>query len=190
MTMEHINVNPEAYRRAVYALREGGVIAYPTEGVYGLGCDPLNATAVTRLLALKHRSAGQGLILIAATLAQLEPYIEPLTKEQIEKIEQTEEVITWIVPARPGLSTLIRGDHATVAVRVTRNSQAKELCLQFGGALISTSANLKDQPPAMDNIEVYKIFDDKIDYILPGRVGGLNKPSMIKDLLTDKILRA
>nr|MDQ2696242.1 Sua5/YciO/YrdC/YwlC family protein [Pseudomonadota bacterium] len=123
-------------RQAARILRQGGVIAYPTEAVYGLGCDPRNRRAVQRLLEIKRRPPAKGLILIAADLAQLEPFIDPLPPDRRRLLDAAwPGPVTWLVPARRA-PVWLRGNHPTLAVRVTAHPLAAALCRAFGGAVV------------------------------------------------------
>jgi len=175
---------------AVRALRQGGVIAYPTEAVYGLGCDPANNQAVQKLLEIKQRDREKGLILIAAEFGQLTPFLAELDVSLKEQVFKTwPGPVTWLWPARSGVTTLLRGEHATIAIRVTDHPLAAQLCREFGGALVSTSANLSGNPPAQNSEQLRAQFEDQLDYVLEGEVGGLTKPSQIRDVLSGRILR-
>lgn len=175
---------------ALLTLQQGGVLAYPTEAVYGLGCDPCKLAAVQRILDLKQRPAHKGLILIAADVSQLEPYLLPLdTGLQAKVMASWPGPVTWILPARPTVSALIRGDHDTLAVRVTAHPVCRELCLQLGHPLISTSANLSNQPPARNAQEVLQQFGQQLDCILDAPLGEQDKPTEIRHGLTGEIVR-
>lgn len=177
--------------RACRALAAGGVIAYPTEGVWGLGCDPRNEDALARLLALKRRNAGKGLILIASDFAQLAPYLAPVPKAKLEvALHSWPGPETWIVPAASGVSPRLRGGHETLAVRVTAHPLVRALCEAFGSALVSTSANLSGRPPARTALGARRRFGAGLDYVLPGALGGASRPTRIRDLMTGNILRA
>lgn len=167
---------------------DGKVLAYPTEGVWGLGCLPNNPDAVHRLLDAKQRDPDKGLILIAARCEDLEPYILPLDETQQAKLEHPGEPVTWLVPAAEGASVLLRGTHATQAVRITRHSLCRALCLEVG-ALVSTSANPEGTPPARTSEEVREMFGSAIDGIVEGSLGGASGPSEIRDLLTGQVIR-
>lgn len=170
-------------KRAAAVLHQGGVIAYPTEGVWGLGCDPANQAAVLRLLDLKGRAWQKGLILIAADFADLAPYLEPLPASTTQCIQASwPGPITWLLPARSSTPLWLRGAHHTLAVRVTAHRRAAELCRRFGGALVSTSANPSGRPPARRRLQVQRLFDGALDYILPGDTGGQRGPTEIRDL--------
>ena len=176
--------------QAAKALQQGGVIAYPTEAVYGLGCDPANPQAVQRLLQFKQRDWGKGLILIAAEIDQLAPYLAKIDGPLKERVLATwPGPVTWLWPAKPGVSKLVRGQHDTIAVRVTAHPLAAELCTIFGGALVSTSANLSGNPPARNPEQVHAQFNNNLDYVLEGEVGGLAEPSQIRDVLSGRVLR-
>ena len=175
---------------AVSLLRKGSIIAYPTEAVYGLGCDPFNESAVLNLLALKNRSITKGLILIAATLEQLMPYIVAIPKKQMQIVLKSwPGPVTWLFPKTPNLPYWISGNHPTVAVRVTAHPVASALCRAFGQPLVSTSANEAEHPPARHAEMVSKIFSDKIAGILEGDVGQLGKPTPIYDAMTGEVIR-
>lgn len=176
--------------QAATVLKQGGIIAYPTEGVFGLGCDPNNETALEKLLALKHRPIDKGLILIASEWQQLQPYLQTLTTTQMQTLMQTwPGPVTWVIPAAQPVSHLITGNHASLAVRITAHPIAASLCQTFNSAIISTSANLNGQLPCVDAEEVQQIFGDKIEMIIPGEVNKQAGPTTIFDLISGKKLR-
>ncbi|MCG6870134.1 MAG: Sua5/YciO/YrdC/YwlC family protein [Gammaproteobacteria bacterium] len=175
---------------AARALRGGGVIAYPTEAVFGLGCDPLDPGALRRLLRLKQRDAAKGLILIASGFRQLRPYLAPIPAEILARIHRTwPGPVTWLMPARPWAPRLLRGGHETLAVRVTAHPVASALCRAAGMAIVSTSANLSGGPPARTAAEVRAWFDGRIDYLLDGPVDRRASPTKIYDARSGRLLR-
>ena len=176
--------------RAAAVIRAGGVVAYPTEAVYGLGCDPRNADAVRRVLAIKERPEHKGLILVAASLEQLEPFILPLTGALRERILPSwPGPVTWVVPAPAQTPRWLRGEHDTLAVRVTAHEPTRQLCTAAGTPLVSTSANLSGDPPARHADEVERALGDRIDLILDGPIGDLDRPTEIRDARDGTILR-
>ena len=177
--------------RAGVELRRGGVIGYPTEAVFGLGCDPWNEVAVRRLLALKQRPEHKGLILIASEFQQLRPFLAPMSVAIKRRVNaEWPGRVTWLLPARPGLPGWLRGGHRTIAVRVTAHPGAAALCRAYGGALVSTSANRSGAQPCRDARCVRRVFGADVDFILPGRVDPGGSPSRIIDAGTGVVVRA
>lgn len=183
---------PVCVDTAAALLREGAVVAYPTEAVWGLGCDPRDEAAVLRLLALKRREVGKGLILIAGEQAQLDPFLawdrlDPQARARV--LASWPGPHTWIVPASEDTPTWIRGDHAGVAVRVSAHPQVVALCAAFGGALVSTSANPAGLPPPHSHDALDPAILAGIDAVLEGETSGLDRPSIIRDARSGDILR-
>lgn len=177
-------------RRAAHCLHDGGVIAYPTEAVWGLGCDPFNPLATARLLQLKRRPLAKGLILVAADLQQVQPWLARLTEAQCQTLEASwPGPITWLLPNHGLAPPWITGDHRSVAIRVSAHPLVVGLCRAFGGPLVSTSANPAGRPPARNTLKVRRYFGDTLDDVTPGQVGPQDKPSEIRDLLTGRQLR-
>lgn len=176
---------------AARVIKSGGIIAYPTEGIYGLGCDPRNGDAVYRLLHLKHRSVRQGLILVASDFQQLESYLAPLSRELKGRVMHTwPGPVTWVLPCRKDIPVWIRGEHHSLAVRISAHPVITGLCREISHPLISTSANISGQSPAYNPLAVRRIFRDRLDYILHGPLGGTGQATEIRDGCTGKILRA
>ncbi|HOP17149.1 MAG: threonylcarbamoyl-AMP synthase [Chromatiaceae bacterium] len=182
--------NRFSLHRAARILRDGGIVAYPTEAVYGLGCDPLNGDAVHRLLALKQRPVEKGLILIASHVDQLTPFILPVTDTVRARLDQTwPGPATWLLPANPATPTWLRGRHTSIAVRVTAHPLAAALCEAFGAPIVSTSANASGRPPARSALQA-RLRCPGIDLVLSGTTGGLRRPTPIRDALSGEVLRA
>ncbi len=177
-------------RQALRCLQHGGVLAYPTEAVWGLGCDPLSFDSVRRILRLKQRPMDKGLILIAAHFADLEPFLAPLHQTLYNQVMASwPGPVTWLLPAQHWVPVELRGQHDTLAVRVTAHPQARVLCDAFGGAIVSTSANPAQHPPARNALQVRRYFNQRVDYLLAGSTGGASSPSEIRDGRSGKILR-
>jgi len=173
-------------------LHRGGVLAYPTEAVFGLGCDPHDRIAFERLLALKQRPPTQGVLLIAADFAQVERYIE-LAAVPAGVMQQVRASwpgpSTWVFPRSSEVPGWIAGAHVGIALRVTAHAPAAALCRAFGGALVSTSANPHGQPPARSVQTVATYFDDGLDALLDAPLGGQASPTVIRDALSGAIIR-
>lgn len=171
-------------------LHQGAVIAYPTEAVWGLGCDPQNAAAVAALLALKSRPVTKGVILVAANADQLRPYIGHLSDVDWHKLRTpADKPITWVVPTGAAAPDWITGGRPSIAVRVSAHPVVAGLCLAFGGPLVSTSANPGGLPPATTALRVHRYFGDRLAAIAPGTVGSARKPSEIRDIHSGEVLR-
>ena len=178
-------------REAAHRVHRGGVIAYPTEAVFGLGCNPDDQAAVERIFEIKGRDAAKGLILIAADVEQLLPYIGHLPPERETEILATwPGPVTWIVPARPDTPPWLTGGRDTLAVRVTAHPVAAALCRACGTALVSTSANRSGHEPARNAMQLQQRLGGTTDYVLPGRVGKQNKPTKILDARSGAVVRA
>ncbi|PIE00483.1 MAG: threonylcarbamoyl-AMP synthase [Thiothrix nivea] len=177
--------------KAVETIRNGGILAYPTEAVFGLGCDPRNLSAVQRLLGTKQRPADKGLILLAANLNQLNDFIPPLDDEIMARISPTwPGPVTWLLPVRAQVSPLIRGHFQKIAVRISDHPVCMKLCQQLGHPVISTSANITGRPPATTALQVSEQFGHQVDLILDKPLGGKKQPSEIRDALSNQVLRA
>jgi L-threonylcarbamoyladenylate synthase len=177
----------------VAALRAGGVVAYPTEAVYGLGCDPHDRNAFDRLFAIKRRPPTQGVLLIAADLDQVRPYIDEaaVPADAMARVLATwPGPNTWIFPRAASVPSWLAGAHAGIALRVTAHEPAAALCRAFGAALVSTSANRHGEPPARSAEDVKTAFGGDIDAILDGRVGGLERPTPIRDAMSGASVRS
>jgi L-threonylcarbamoyladenylate synthase len=178
-------------RQAFAALAAGGVIACPTEAVWGLSCDPDDENAVRRLLALKQRPLRKGLILVAAGQDQLEFLLHDLPDQQRRQLSASwPGPATWLVPHRGRVPHWVHGEHDTVAIRVSGHPVVAALCSTWGGPLVSSSANRAGAQPPRAAFQVRRYFDGRLDYILPGAVGTSARPSVIRDLASGQIIRA
>ena len=176
-------------RRIAAHIRRGGLVAYPTESCYGLGCDPRNRNAVLKLLRLKQRPQNKGLILIAAHYRQVARYLQPLTPGEQAKLKcDGAQAITYLMPAKPSCPRWLRGAHDTLAVRITAHRQAAMLCDSLNMALVSTSANYSGARPVRTYAQCRHMFGNRV-LVLPGRVGKRKKPSTICAWTSGKIIR-
>ena len=170
-------------------LRDEGVIAYPTEGVWGLGCLPASHAAVMRLLELKQRSWRQGLLIVAGRIDQFDEFLQGLGDDHRRELEENwPGPVTYLVPDNGSAPRWIVGEHKTVGLRVTNHPLVQELC-EIEGPLVSTSANVSAEPAAMTAGEVRQYFQNRIDYLVPGALGARGRPSEIRVLTTGKVIR-
>ena len=182
-----------AIAEAAIALKNAGVIAYPTEAVWGLGCDPFDEAAVARLLAIKQRPVDKGLILIAANLEQFDGLLDwdALPTDRSEAVYASwPGAHTWIVPATGRVPYWITGAHDGVAVRVSAHPLVVGLCAAFGRPLVSTSANLAGEVPAFTRGQLDPELIRQLDGICEGETGGLAAATPIRDARTGTQLRA
>ena len=177
--------------QAVKSLHQGGIIAYPTESVFGLGCDPNNLQAVQNLLDIKSRPATKGLIIIASNIEQLKPWVDFSLVPDLQAIKSSwPGPETWLIPCTNDVSILLRGNHTTLAVRVSAHPVVQQLCEQFGGAIISTSANKNGETAEVDLLSIQQLFSEQIDCYVKGDVSGNDRPSRIRDAVSGKLIRA
>lgn len=177
------------FTEAAQRLRDGEVIAYPTEAVWGLGADPLNESAVLRLLALKQRPPEKGLILAAGTRQQVEPFLALLNDAQRERVLATwPGPYTWLFPRPDVIPDWICGTHQSVAVRWSAHPTVMQLCQAFGGLVVSTSANPAGVQAARSAGEVRHFFGDDLP-LVAGELGSARMPTQIGDAQTGAILR-
>lgn len=175
-------------RQAAQRLWSGGIVAYPTEAVYGLGCDPFNQRAVQHLLELKQRPASKGLILLASDFDQIEACLDLTPALRQRLLAAWPGPVTWVTPANPELPDWLTVN-GSVAVRVTAHPLAAALCRAFGGPLVSTSANPGGKRPARNPLNVRRYFPNADLLILHGETGGENRPTAIYNALNGKQLR-
>ena len=184
-------MNTLQLRIATRCLQQGGVIAYPTEAVWGLGCDPWNQTAVLRLLSIKKRPVEKGLILVAASLDQIAPIYKNLTRQQQEQLDFTwPGPRTWLIPDPDSwIPMWIKGSHTSVAVRVSDHPLVVQLCRHFGGPIVSTSANTTGKLEIRSRLRLMIALGAKLDYVLPGDLGNADRTTTITDLISGKTVR-
>ncbi len=170
---------------------QGGVIAYPTEAVYGLGCDPFNAHAIAKILQLKQRSIEKGFILIAERWEQVASLVLPIKPRALHQVLDTwPGPITWVFPAnKDTVPKWIQGQHQGIAIRISNHPIVQALCYQFKKPLVSTSANIQGQPPIRDAHTVKMTFGHQINVIIDGKLGSQIHPTTIKDAITGEVIR-
>ncbi|MCC7329153.1 MAG: Sua5/YciO/YrdC/YwlC family protein [Gammaproteobacteria bacterium] len=176
-------------RQAARILHAGGVIAYPTEAVFGLGCDPAAEEALLRILAIKRRPAAAGFILIAAAWEQLDGWIAPTRAQRRRLVAPAPQPVSWVVRAGPLCTPLLTGDRPTLAVRITRHPVAAALCMIAQMPLVSTSANRHGRPPARTALAARRHLGASVDLVVGGATGGARRPSEIRDAATGAVLR-
>lgn len=183
--------SPLSIQQAARLLKAGEVIAYPTEAVFGLGCDPHNESAVRHLLALKQRSPDAGLILIADRYEFFQPFVGKVADAQLKvALASWPGPVTWLFPRAPTVPDWLTGKHSTIALRITAHPVCRALCAAFGGAIVSTSANVAGQPAPYSAGQVSHYFPKGLAGMVEGELGGRKLPSEIRDLATGQLIRA
>jgi L-threonylcarbamoyladenylate synthase len=178
-------------RAAARVVLAGGIVAYPTEAVFGIGCLPDNEHALRALLSLKQRSATKGLLLIAASYEQVVAVAELPSGAMRREIERSwPGPVTWILHAREHISQLITGGRDTLGIRLTSHPVARALCARVDSAIVSTSANISGRRPIRSIWRLHRVLGGRVDYILPGSLGGLGAPTTIRDAVTGRVLRS
>lgn len=171
-------------------LAGGGVLAHATGGVWGLSADALDPQAVFRVLAVKQRDVARGLIVIAADPAHLAPLVDPDAHDAWQQaVDSWPSATTWLLPARAEAPWWLTGGHSTIAVREPAHALTRALAAAFGGALISTSANVTGHPPVRSTWQARARFGRQVDFILGGECDNPGRPSTIRDARTGEILR-
>ena len=178
-----------AVRFAAHCVRQGGIIAYPTETVYGLGCDPLRSEAVDAINELKGRDASKGLILLAPRLQQLDAFIDVADREERAAIVGETQATSWIVPAKSAAPRWITGKHRTIAIRISSHPVVAQLCDLLGHPLVSTSANPAGKKPALNPLQLHHYFDGLVDAMLISHHNCSGRPSRIRHLESRQLLR-
>lgn len=181
--------SPFAIRHAAHQIRHGGVAVYPTDTVYGLGCDPMNPDAVAYLNTLKQRDTRKGLILVANKLEFFKEYIKELDNSDQKKIQQADTPTSWIVAAKEGIPEWLTGNNKTLAIRITQHPVIAELCNLLCHPLVSSSANPSSKKPALKALQVHRHFHNKVSAILIADDEHTGQPSVIKALDNNLILR-
>ena len=177
-------------KQAVHVMNEGGVIAYPTESVFGFGCNPFNESAIEKVLKIKGREFVKGFILITSNWEQVEALTQPIRPELLAAVQNSwPGPVTWVFPADPKLPAWLTGDRPTIAIRLTAHPVAKALCDTYGGPIVSSSANRSGQIPTRDYRATRLMFGDELGFIMPGQVGELLRPTPIFDACTGEQLR-
>lgn len=177
-----------AINRAADILLGGGVVAYPTEGVFGLGCMPDMPRALLRLLEIKGREPSKGLILVASSRKQFAGFV---AVDDLEKLPEPDakSPVTWIARSGPNTHSLVQGANSGVAIRLCTNPVAVALCNALQSPITSTSANLSGKPAIRHKILLQRTFAHRVDYLVPGDCGPAIGPSEIRVLADGRLLR-
>ena len=174
-------------------LRQGAVIAYPTEGLWGLGCLPSFPDSVARILQMKQRCWTQGLILIASSIEQVAFYLPSMDAKNHKLLaEKWPGATTFLVPDKGHAPYWITGRHNTLALRVSAHPIVKSICDHLGCPIVSTSANRSGKPAARTALQTRQFLTSighAVDYIVPGQIGDAQGATEIRNLLSGEVIR-
>ena len=182
-------MSPWALNRLSGAIAAGAVIGYPTDTIWGFGCDPLNAASVAHILQIKRRPVEMGVILLSSRLEYCEPFVRIPAERRAEIESPAATPTTWLIDASPACPEWIRGRHPTVAIRITDHPVLEALCAGFGRPLVSTSANRSGRPTVRNALQMRRQFGDELDAIVTGFDTGGSKASRIQSLASGQLLR-
>ncbi len=176
--------------QAIEAVKNGGIIAYPTEAVYGLGCDPFNKKAVLRLLKLKKRDVNKGLILIASHVQQIVQLIKPNEADDLARALKTwPGHTTWVFPKSKLVPKWVSGKHNTIAIRVSSHPFVKKLCDRLNYPIVSTSANISNEGTLNSIKEIKTQFNNEVIYYFDAPLGNKKSASTIRNAHTNISIR-
>ena len=174
----------------IKSVKNGAIFAYPTEAVYGLGCDINNKDAIQKILDIKKRDVSKGLIVISDNLEKVRGLIDDNYYKTFSELNNDVSHTTWLCPASRLVLPEVTGFSKKIAVRITRHKVSCEICKLLDFPIISTSANRVGDEPIVNFKRIKQYFDNEVDYIIEGELGSSSKPSRILDLLTKEVLRA
>ena len=155
----------EDIRNAVETMRKGGVILYPTDTVWGIGCDATNAEAVAKVYQIKKRSDSKAMICLVDSDARLQRYVRNVPNVAWELLDCVDKPTTVILDGAVNLAPNLITDDGSVALRITAEPFSKELCYRFQKAVVSTSANISGEPAAQNYRDISQEIIDAVDYV-------------------------
>lgn len=150
---------------AVRVMKNGGVILYPTDTVWGIGCDATCQEAVSRVYRIKHRADSKALILLVDSESSIEKIVGEISGEYRNIISSTERPTTIIFPKCHGVASNLIAEDGSVGIRVTTERYSKELCSRMGGPIVSTSANISGEPSASTFAQISPEIISAVDYV-------------------------
>jgi len=172
----------------IESVKKGAIFAYPTEAVFGLGCDINNKYAIQKILNIKKRDISKGLIVISDNLEKVRNLVDDNYFKIFVDENSGSTPTTWLCPASDLVLPEITGDSKKIAIRITKHDISKSICKLLDMPIISTSANIAGEKPVTKQDGLKSFFDD-IDYTVDGEVGNNKKPSRIIDLISKEVIR-
>jgi L-threonylcarbamoyladenylate synthase len=158
-------IQEQDIKNAIEAMRKGGVILYPTDTVWGIGCDATNAEAVKRIYDIKQRDDSKALICLVDSDARLQRYVRHVPDVAWQLIDCVEKPTTIILDGAVNLAPNLIADDGSIGIRITREAFSKELCFRFQKAIVSTSANISGEPAAQNYGDIDPRIVGQVDYV-------------------------
>lgn len=152
-------------KKAVEVMKKGGVILYPTDTVWGIGCDATNADAVAKVYAIKHRDDSKALICLVDSDARIQRYVRNVPEVAWDLLELAEKPTTVILDNAVNLAPNLIAEDGSIAMRITREPFSKELCYRFQKPIVSTSANISGEPAAQNYCDISEKLINAVDYV-------------------------
>ena len=159
----------EDIKNAVEVLRKGGVILYPTDTVWGIGCDATNAEAVAKVYEIKHREDSKALICLVDSEGRLQRYVRDVPEIAWQLMEMSEKPMTVILDNAINHAPNLIAEDGSIALRITKEAFSKELCYRFQKAIVSTSANISGEPTAQNYRDISPELLEAVDYVCTSR---------------------
>jgi len=167
----------EEIKKTVEVLRAGGVILYPTDTVWGLGCDATNEKAVKRIFEIKRRDDTKAMLVLIDNPAKLQSYVEEVPDIAWDLIELTEKPLTIIYPKAKNLAPNLIANDKSIGIRVTNEAFSKSLCAQFRNPIVSTSANISGSAAPSNFSQITDDIKSAVDYVVNYRQDDLTNPT-------------
>lgn len=172
------------YTDAITSLKAGGVILYPSDTIWGLGCDARMDAAIEKLFDIKNRPENKGLILLISKIEQLSEYVEQVPEIAWDLVEFAEDPLTIIYPQGKNVSKYMLGPDGSIAIRLLKDEFCKALVYRYQRGIVSTSANISGEASPTDFSGISNSIKSKVDYILkpesPEKKGGVKSSKIIK----------
>ena len=159
----------DEFKKTIEVLRAGGIILYPTDTVWGIGCDATNAEAVEKIYKIKQRDDSKSMLVITDGMARIQSYVDEIPDIAWDLAELADKPITIIYPQAKNLAANLISDDGSIGIRISSEKFSKQLCAAFRRPIVSTSANISGEPSPECFAEISDIIKDQMDYIVQYR---------------------
>ena len=176
----------EDIKKACQVMREGGVILYPTDTIWGIGCDATNEDAVRRVYEIKQRQDSKAMLVLVDSSVKVDFYVRDVPEVAWDLIDLADKPLTIIYSGARNLAANLLAEDGSVGIRVTNEDFSKRLCQQFRKAIVSTSANISGQPSPKNFSEISEEVKSAVDYIVGYRQEEMSNPNPSSIIKLDK----